>query len=54
MGLWALILSTILYLIVMVDLAISRKNYPLALIFFCYSVANIGYIWLGYTEKGSS
>jgi len=52
MGLWALILSTVLYLIVTADLAIARKNYALALIFFCYAVANVGYIWLGYTDRG--
>ena len=54
MGLWALILSTVLYLIVTADLAIVRKNYALALIFFCYAVANVGYIWLGYTDRGIS
>jgi len=54
MGLWALILSTVLYLIVVVDLVLVRKNYPLALIFLCYSVANVGYIWLGYMNKGHS
>ena len=54
MGLWALILSTVLYLIVVADLALTKKNYPLALIFFCYAVANVGYMWLGYSEKGSS
>lgn len=54
MGFWALILSTVLYLIITVDLALVRKNYALALIFFCYAVANIGYIWLGYTDKGVS
>jgi hypothetical protein len=54
MGLWALILSTVLYLIVTADLALVRKNYALALIFFCYAVANVGYIWLGYTDRGIS
>jgi hypothetical protein len=53
MGLWALILSTGLYLIVTADLALAKKNYPLALIFFCYAVANVGYMWLGYTVRGS-
>jgi hypothetical protein len=54
MGLWALILSTILYLIVVVDLALTKKNYPLALIFFCYAVANVGYMWLGYSDRSST
>ena len=54
MGLWALILSTVLYLIVTADLALAKKNYPLALIFFCYAVANVGYMWLGYSGKVSS
>ena len=53
MGFWALILSTVLYLIETVDLALIKKNYALALIFFCYAVANVGYVWLGYTDRGS-
>jgi|GEM_PF-3135079 hypothetical protein len=54
MGFWALILSTVLYLIVTADLALTKRNYPLALIFFCYAVANVGYMWMGYSDKGSS
>ena len=53
MGLWALIISSVLYGIVCIDLVV-KKNYPLALIFLCYTVANIGYIWLGYLNKGMS
>jgi hypothetical protein len=54
MGYWALIISTVLYLIVTADLVLAKKNYPLALIFLCYAVANVGYIWLGYTDRGVS
>ena len=54
MGFWALIISTLLYLIVTADLAFVKKNYALALIFFCYSVANVGYIWLGYVNRSST
>jgi len=50
MGFYALAISTILYVIVCIDL-LYRKNYPLALIFFCYALANLGYIWMGYIEK---
>ena len=53
MGFWALILSTVLYLIVTADFVFVKKNYPLALIFFCYTVANVGYMWLGYNNKDS-
>jgi len=51
LGYWALIISSILYAVVTIDFAI-KKEYPLALIFFCYTLANIGYIWLGYFNKG--
>jgi len=50
MGLYALILSTILYGVVSVDL-VYRKNYPLALVFLCYAVANVGYMWMGYAKN---
>ena len=49
MGVWALVLSTILYIIVGIDLTL-KKNYPLALVFVCYAVANVGYIWMGYVK----
>ena len=51
MGLWALILSSILYGIVCVDFVI-KKDYPLALVFLCYTVANFGYIWMGDFNRG--
>jgi len=50
MGLWALVFSTFLYAIVSVDLTL-KKNYPLALVFTCYAVANVGYIWMGYVKS---
>jgi hypothetical protein len=50
MGLWALALSSVLYSVVFIDLAMKRK-YPLSLIFLCYTIANLGYIWLAYYEK---
>ena len=50
MGFWALAISTVLYGIVCADLVIE-KNYPLALIFLCYAIANIGYIWLAYYKQ---
>jgi len=52
MGAWALVLAFILYLIVAIDLA-QRKNYALAVVFLCYAVANLAYIWVG-DMKGSN
>jgi len=49
MGWWALILASILYLIVAIDLCI-KKNYPLSVVFLCYAVANIAYLWIGYYQ----
>lgn len=53
MGMWALILASLLYAIVAGDLAF-KKQYALSVIFFCYFVANIGYLWIAYFEKGST
>jgi len=53
MGFWALVISTILYFIVSIDLCI-KKNYPLALVFSCYAIANIAYIWMAYYKGGES
>jgi len=50
MGWWALILAFVLYLIVSVDLLI-KKNYPLSIIFFCYAITNIAYLWLAYYQE---
>jgi hypothetical protein len=52
MGAWALVAAFVLYLIVSVDLA-QRKNYALALVFLCYAIANLAYIWVG-DMKGNS
>ena len=54
MGVPALILAFILYLIVSLDLALYRKNYALSIVFLCYAIANLSYIWVGYFMKGSS
>ena len=51
MGIWALVLAFILYLVVSVDLYI-KKNYALSLVFLCYAVANLAYIWVGDYLKG--
>lgn len=52
MGAWALILAFILYLIVALELA-YKKNYPLAIVFVCYAIANLAYIWVGDYMKGN-
>ena len=52
MGATALILAFVLYMVVSIDLAVNKKNYPLALIFLCYAIANLGYIWVGDYMKG--
>jgi len=53
MGAIALVLAFVLYLVVAVDLA-AKKNYPLSLVFVCYAVANLAYIWVGDYMKGNS
>ena len=54
MGILALILAFILYLIVSIDLAINKKNYALALVFLCYAITNLAYIWVGNYLKDSA
>lgn len=54
MGAWALVLAFILYTAVSLDLAINKKNYALALIFLCYAITNLAYIWVGGYMKGTS
>ena len=49
MGWWALVLAFVLYLIVAIDLY-NKKNYPLAVVFLCYAIANIAYLWIGYHQ----
>lgn len=53
MGAWALVLAFLLYMVVSIDLY-SKKNYALALVFFCYAVTNLAYLWVGDYMKGSS
>ena len=53
MGLWALVLAFVLYLVVSLDLCL-KKNYALALVFLCYAIANLAYVWVGDYLKGSS
>jgi len=54
MGIPALVLAFILYVIVSLDLAINKKNYALSIVFLCYAIANLSYIWVGYYMKGDS
>jgi hypothetical protein len=54
MGAMALVLAFILYLIVALDLAINKKSYALAVVFLCYAIANLAYIWVGDFMKGNS
>ena len=53
MGVWALVLAFVLYLVVAVDL-LYKKNYALAVVFLCYAVANLAYIWVGDYLKGDT
>jgi hypothetical protein len=53
MGAIALVLAFVLYLIVAIDL-LSKKNYALSLVFVCYAVANLAYIWVGDYMKGNT
>lgn len=54
MGAIALVLAFLLYLVVAIDLAFVKRNYSLALVFVCYAVANLAYIWVGDYMKGST
>lgn len=49
MGVPALIITVILYLIITID-QIRKKDYPHAFIWFSYSLANIGFIWYEFTR----
>jgi len=53
MGVWALVIAFLLYLVVSIDLW-YKKNYALAVVFLCYAVANLAYIWVGDYLKGGS
>jgi len=53
MGAWALVLAFVLYLAVALDLA-NKKNYALAVVFLCYAIANLAYIWVGDYMKGNT
>ena len=44
MGIVAIILSFILYIIIGVS-SIYKKDYPHALIWFAYSIRQIGFLW---------
>jgi len=54
MGATALVLAFVLYLIVALDLAINKKSYALAVVFLCYAIANLAYIWVGDFMRGNS
>lgn len=51
MGIWALAIAFLLYLVVAGDL-FYKKNYALSVVFLCYAVANLAYIWVGDYLKG--
>ena len=50
MGLWALICASLLYLIVAADLA-RAKNWPMAIAFAAYAVANAALVFAAYKVK---
>jgi hypothetical protein len=47
MGIIPLTITSICYLWVTIDMLL-RGNYPMALMFACYSVANVALIWAAY------
>lgn len=47
MGLYPLLITTACYFWVTADL-ILQKNYPMAVAFCSYAIANIGFIWALY------
>ena len=53
MGAWALIFAFILYIIVALEM-VQKKNYALAVVFLCYAIANLAYIWVGDYLKGDT
>ncbi len=55
MGATALILAFILYLVISIDFAVNKKDYALAIVFLCYAIANLAYIWVGgYLKEGGT
>lgn len=52
MGLTALILAIILYLIIAIDNCMS-KDYPHAMMWFCYGLANVALLWYELQKRGS-
>lgn len=44
MGITALIIATLLYIVISIQNFID-KDYPHALSWFAYSIANVGFIW---------
>ena len=47
MGVWALILASVLYAVVAVDQGI-RRDFPMCVIFAAYSIANFAYLFVAY------
>ena len=47
-----LAIAAILYLLTAYDL-VKQGNYGMALAFLAYCIANIGFIWAIYTNKGN-
>lgn len=50
MGVYTLILATLLYVLTSISY-FNKKDYPHFLIWFAYSIANIGFIWHMLIEK---
>lgn len=50
MGLVALTIATLCYLVTAFSLARAR-NWPMALVFVAYSIANVGLIWAAFLRK---
>lgn len=44
MGVWALVISIILYIIIAIQ-SYKDNDKPHAFIWFCYALANVGFLW---------
>jgi len=50
MGIYAIIIATVLYLFTSLS-CLRQKDYPHALIWFSYAVANTGFMWYEIQKK---
>ena len=48
-GKWSLIITVVLYFHVAID-AFRLTNYPMAVAFSCYAIANIAFVWAIYKD----